>query len=174
MKQQLLLINDVDGLGRSGEIVTAKPGFIRNFLLPKKHAVVADKHTLKLQAKLQEERAKRTAVDRSASEQLAAKLAELSIEVEAKVDSDGKMYGSVTQGEMAKLLKAQGYELERKNITLPQAIKKLGKYTIPLRLKEGVEASFTLLVTPEGGPLPEKKVEAEAPVEAEQTEEVSE
>ena len=56
MKQQLLLLEDVDGLGRSGDVVTAKPGFIRNFLLPQKKAVTADKRTLKMQARLKEER----------------------------------------------------------------------------------------------------------------------
>ena len=165
MKQQLLLINDVDGLGRSGDVVTAKPGFIRNFLLPKRHAVVADKHTLKMQAKLKEEREKRAAVDRKASEEIAAKLAELVIEVETKIDRDGKMYGSVTQHEMVKLLVEKGFELERKNITLPQAIKKLGKHEIPMRLKENVPASFTLHVKGEGGVEVEQLSEVVAPIE---------
>ena len=68
MKQSLLLLKDVDGLGRSGEVVSAKPGFVRNFLLPQKHAVIADKHTLKMQARLQEERARHAEVDRKEAE----------------------------------------------------------------------------------------------------------
>ncbi|MCH9609142.1 MAG: hypothetical protein S4CHLAM45_03630 [Chlamydiales bacterium] len=159
MNQKLLLINDVDGLGRSGEIVTAKPGFFRNFLLPQGHAVVADKQTIKLQANLQAERAKRAAVDKKEAEAFAAKLGPLVLETEVKVDTEGKMYGSVNQNEIAKMLQGKGFEIERKNVTLPQAIKKLGKHTIPLRLKEGVEANVTLKITPEGGlpetPLPE-------------------
>ena len=63
MQNQLLLIKDVDSVGRSGDIVTVRPGYARNFLLPQKLAVVADKYTLKLQAKLQEERAKQAEVD---------------------------------------------------------------------------------------------------------------
>ena len=59
MKQQLLLLEDVDGLGRSGDVVTAKPGFSRNFLLPQSKAVIADKRTLKVQARLKAEREKR-------------------------------------------------------------------------------------------------------------------
>lgn len=173
MKQKLLLLNDVTGLGRSGEIVTAKAGFIRNFLLPKKQAVIADKHTVKLQAKLQQERSKRALVDKEASQIVAAKLAKLTIEVETKVDSEGKMYGSVTQNEMAKLLNAQGFEIERRNITLPQAVKRLGKHSIPLRLKEGVEASFTLVVIPEGGVVAEKKPEPQVEQNAEKEKEES-
>lgn len=153
MRQQLLLLEDIDGLGRSGEIVTAKPGFIRNFLLPKKKAVIADKLTLKLQAKLQEERGKRAAVDRADAEKLAKALADLVLETEVKVDRDGKMYGSVTQLEIARLLQDKGYEIDRKHVTLPQAVKRLGKHEIPLRLKEGVLATVVLVVKPEGGDL---------------------
>jgi large subunit ribosomal protein L9 len=149
MKQQLLLLEDIDGLGRSGEIVSAKPGFVRNFLLPQKKAVFADRNTLKLQARLQEERSKRAAVDRAEAEKLAEELAGVIVTAIVKVDRDGKLYGSVSQLEMAKLLQERGYVIERKSIVLPQAIKQMGKHTIPLRLKEGVKATFTLEVKPE-------------------------
>lgn len=149
MKQKLLLLEDVDGLGRSGDLVTAKPGFIRNFLLPKKKALLADRSLVKLQAKLQEERLKRAAVDRVASEELAGVLAQVVIVALVKVDRDGRLYGSVTQQEIAKLLQDQGYAIERRQILLPHAIKQVGRHTIPLRLQEGVKASVTLEVTPE-------------------------
>lgn len=170
MKQQLLLLDDVDGLGRSGDVVTAKPGFIRNFLLPQKKAVIADKHTLKMQARLKEEREKRAAVDRKASEELAAKLADVVISTEVKIDPDGKMYGSVTSLDIARLMQEQGHPIERKHVMLSHPIKNLGRHTIELKLKEGVPASFTLEVTPEGGPLPVKEeAEVVAPIEEETT-----
>ncbi len=171
MKQQLLLLEDVDGLGRAGELVTAKPGFIRNYLLPQKKGLIADKQTLKMQARLQEEREKRAAVDRKASEELAAKFAELVLSTEVKIDPDGKMYGSVTTLEIANLLQEKGYEVERKQVMLAHPIKNLGTHSIQLRLKENVPASFTLEVTPEGGPLPvkEKEEELEAAVAEEET-----
>lgn len=165
MKQQLLLLDDVDGLGRSGDVVTAKPGFIRNFLLPQKKAVIADKQTIKMQARLKEEREKRAAVDRKESEGMAAKLASVVISTEVKIDPEGKMYGSVTTLDISRLLQDKGYQIERKQVLLPQPIKNLGTHTINLRLKEGVPATFTLEVTPEGGPLPVKekpKAEEEA------------
>jgi large subunit ribosomal protein L9 len=149
MKQQLLLLEDVDGLGRSGEVVTAKPGFVRNFLLPQKKAVIADKQTLKMQARLKEEREKRALVDRKDSEVLAEKIKDLVLDVEVKVDPEGKMYGSVSSLDIARLLQNKGYALERKHILIPQPIKTLGSHTINLRLKEGVPASFTLEVKPE-------------------------
>ncbi|MFC2049075.1 50S ribosomal protein L9 [Chlamydiota bacterium] len=166
MKQQLLLLEDVDGLGRSGDVVTAKPGFIRNFLLPQKKAVPADKQTLKMQASLKEEREKRAAVDRKEAESLAVQIKTLVLTAEVKVDPDGKMYGSVSTLDIARLLQGKGYQMDRKNVLLSQAIKTLGSHTVNLRLKEGVPASFTLEVTPEGGILPQKRPpapEAEAP-----------
>ncbi len=156
MKQQILLLDDVHGLGRSGDVVTAKPGFIRNFLLPKKRAVIADKHTLKMQTKLREEREKKAAQDRKEAETFAAKLKSVVIETEVKVDPEGRMYGSVTATELAQMLKDSGHALDKKNIVLPHAIKTLGTHSIALRLREGVEAKFTLEVKPEGGVLPEK------------------
>ena len=166
MKQQLLLLDDVDGLGRSGDVVTAKPGFIRNFLLPQKKAVIADKNTLKMQARIKEEREKKEAVDRKEAEELAAKLAGVVISTEVKIDPEGKMYGSVTSLDIARLIQAEGYPIERKNVLLSHPIKNLGRHTVELKLKEGVPASFMLEVIPEGGQLPVKE-EAVAPIEEE-------
>ena len=166
MKQQLLLLEDVDGLGRSGDVVTAKPGFIRNFLLPQKKAVTADKRTLKMQARLKEEREKRASVDRKEAEEFAAKLQGFVLTTEVKIDPDGKMYGSVTALDVARLLQGKGYELEKKNVVLLQPIRVLGTHTINLKLKEGVPATFSLEIQPEGGPLPQKPPAAETPPSA--------
>jgi large subunit ribosomal protein L9 len=165
VRQQLLLLEDVDGLGRSGDVVTAKPGFIRNFLLPQKMALIADKQTLKMQVRLKEERDKRAVVDRKEAEAVAVKIQTLVITTEVKVDPDGKMYGSVTTLDIARLLQGKGYQLDRKSVLLPQPIKSLGTYQVNLRLKEQVPATFTLEVQPEGGPLPEKKPPAAPPPE---------
>lgn len=149
-KTQLLLLEDVDGLGRSGDVVTAKAGFIRNFLLPKKKAVIADKHTLRMRARLQEEREKQAAVDRKESEALAAQFEGYILQVAVKVDPEGNMYGSVTQHDIAKLLQEKGMPIERKHILLPQALKTIGTHTVNVRLKEGVPASFSLEIIAEG------------------------
>ena len=150
MRKKLLLLEDVDGLGRSGEIVTAKPGFVRNFLLPKKKALFADKNALKIQEKLKVERAKLADIDRKESESYAAKLKELVLVQEVKVDPDGKMYGSVTQMEIVALLQNAGHQLERRNLLLHHPIKTLGTHSVMLRLKEGVEAEVQLHVKVEG------------------------
>lgn len=151
MRQQLLLLEDVDGLGRSGDIVSPKPGHTRNYLLPKLKAVIADKHTLKMQTKLKEERAKQAEIDRKESEVYAEKLKGVVLEQTVKVDTEGKLYGSVTQMEIVQLLQDAGHDLERRNLLLSHPIKTLGTHTVKLRLKEGVEAEVQLKVIPEGG-----------------------
>lgn len=145
-RNQLLLLEDVDGLGRSGDLVTAKRGYIRNFLLPKKLAVVADKQTLRIQARLQEERAKRAVVDRKEAEELALRINGVTHELEVKVDPDGHMYGSVAAMDIVRFFEELGIVLEKKNVVMTHPIKELGSHSISLRLKEGVPASFTLLI----------------------------
>ena len=156
MKNQLLLIEDIDDLGRSGEVVSVKPGFARNFLLPQKKAVVADKHTLRLQEKLREERAKRAVVDKKEAEELSEKLNGMTLTIEVKVDPEGHMYGSVSATDIIHLFAKEGVELERKNIVLPHPIKALGVHQLTLKLKEGVPAAVTLQVLSET-PLPNQK-----------------
>jgi large subunit ribosomal protein L9 len=163
MGQQLLLLEDVEGLGRSGDVVTAKPGFVRNFLLPQKMAVIAEKRTLKMQARLKAEREKRAVVDRAESEKLAVEMQGLAITTEVKIDPEGKMYGSVSALDISRLLQGKGYTVERKSVLIPQPIKTLGVHTITIRLKEGVLATFNLEIQPEGGVIPQKAPEEVLP-----------
>lgn len=151
MQNQLLLIKDVEDLGRSGDIVKVKPGYARNYLLPQKKAVVADKFTLRLQAKLQEERIKQAASDKKEAETIAAKLDGLIVEQAVKVDPDGHMYGSVSAADIVRLLEQEGAKVERKHVLLPHPIKELGDFTISLKLKEGVAATVGLRIFPEAG-----------------------
>jgi large subunit ribosomal protein L9 len=146
MRNQLLLLEDVEDVGRSGEVVNVKPGFARNFLLPKQKAVVADKFTLRMQARLKEERAKRADVERKESEELAKRLEGMLLAIEVKVDPDGHMYGSVTASDIVQLLESQGVQLERRNVVLIAPIKELGSRPVTLKLKEGVPATIILQV----------------------------
>lgn len=150
MGNQLLLIEDVEDLGRSGDVVSVKPGYARNFLIPQQKAVIASKFTLRMQARLKEERSKRAEVDKQFSEELAGRINGMVLTVEVKVDPDGHMYGSVTSLDIVRLFEKEGIQLERRNIILPQPIKQLGEYPLALRLKEGVPAQVTLSVLSEG------------------------
>lgn len=150
MAAKLLLIDDVEALGRSGDIVTVRPGYARNFLLPQGLAMIADKNTIRMQAKLQEERKQKAIVDKKESEELAARIEGLAITTTVKVDHDGHMYGSVTNADIAHLIQEQsGITVEKRSIQLKHAIKTVGEHTINIKLKEGVTTSIKLTVAPE-------------------------
>lgn len=150
MAAKLLLIDDVEALGRSGDIVTVRPGYARNFLLPQGFAMVADKNTIRMQAKLQEERKQKAIVDKKESELLAARMEGLVVTTTVKVDHDGHMYGSVTGADIAHLIQEQAsIALEKRSVQLKHAIKTTGDHTINIKLKEGVTSSITLQVVPE-------------------------
>jgi large subunit ribosomal protein L9 len=150
MKQQLLLLQDVEALGKKGEVVTAKPGYVRNFLLPKRLAVVASPNTLRKQERLRTERAKQAIVDRQESEDLARQIESVPLEIKVKVDPEGHMYGSVSAGDIAQIFLERGLPVERKNVMLTKPIKETGLKEITIKLKEGVSIVTKLMIIPEG------------------------
>jgi large subunit ribosomal protein L9 len=146
MKNQMLLLEDVDKLGRKGDIVNVKPGYARNYLLPQKLCVIASPSTLRMRARLQEERAKQALIDREDSESLARRVEGMTLTAEVKLDPEGNLYGSVGVTDILALFKEQGIEMEKRCIVLPHPIKKVGLYELSLKLKEGVPAHFKLEV----------------------------
>ncbi len=150
MKQQLLLLQDVDVLGKKGEIVTAKPGYVRNFLLPQGFAVVASANTLRKQERLRSERAKQAVIDQKESEELAGQVSGTSLEIRVKVDPEGHMYGSVSAADIAQLFQERGLPIEKKSVLVVKPIKETGVHKISLKLKEGVMATCQLSILPEG------------------------
>ena len=152
MATKLLLVQDVEDLGRSGDIVNVKPGYARNYLIPHGFGLVADKRTLRIQARLQAERAVRAAEDRKEAEAQAAQLQDVNLTAIVKVDPEGHMYGSVSAHDVVKLLAEQArIEIEKKAVQLKHALKQLGVHRVALRLKEGVEAIVVVRVQTEDG-----------------------
>ena len=174
MKQQLLLLQDVEALGKKGDVVSAKPGYVRNFLLPQKLAVIASPNTLRKQERLQAERAKQAVVDRKESEDLAKQIETITLETRVKVDPEGHMYGSVSAGDIALLFQQNGLPVDRKFVQLTRPIKETGVHKISLKLKEGIVVICQLTIIPEGvvamgiesvvAPIPTEEVK-EAPTE---------
>ena len=157
MAIKLLLIEDVEDLGRSGDIVSVRSGFARNFLLPKKLALVADKSALRMQSRLQEERQKKAIEDKKVSEQMATQIEGKTLTAMVKVDHDGHMYGSVSATDIMHLMQEQeGIALEKRSIQLKHAIKEIGVHSIHVKLKEGILSTITLKIVPEevGTPAP--------------------
>lgn len=150
MAAQLLLLKDVSSLGRKGDVRTVKPGYARNFLIPKGYATTATQRTLRLQEKLKEERQKQALADKHESEEIAARINGLTLTTVVKVDHEGHMYGSVTSAEIVHLLLGQAHvEIEKRSIQLKHAIKSTGLHSIQVKLKEEVTAVFDLQVMSE-------------------------
>lgn len=150
MKQQLLLLQDVDVLGKKGEIVTARPGYVRNFLIPQGFAVIATPNMLRKQDRLRAERAKQAIIDRKESEELAAQVEGTTLEIRVKVDPEGHMYGSVSASDIAQLFQEKGLPIDRKAVLVTKPIKVTGSHKVPLKLKEGIIANCLLNIIPEG------------------------
>lgn len=150
MANKLLLLEDVETLGRSGDIVGVKPGYARNYLIPQGLAIIASKQALRMQARLQEERQQKAISDRKDSEELAAKLESQNVTTTVKVDHDGHMYGSVNSADILDMLNDQlSIVLDKRAIQLKHPIKAVGAHTIHVKLKEDVTATFTLTIEAE-------------------------
>jgi large subunit ribosomal protein L9 len=150
MKQQLLLLQDVEALGQKGDVVSAKPGHVRNYLLPQGFAVIASPNTLRKRERLRQERAQQAVVDRAEADELTKQVESLIIEKRVKVDPEGHMYGSVSALDVAQLYQENGLPVEKRYVQLPRPIKATGVHKISLKLKEGVVATCTLHIIPEG------------------------
>lgn len=169
MATKLLLIEDVENLGRSGEVVAVRPGYARNLLIPKRKALLASKQTLRMQAELQQKRQQQAIADKRDSEAVAEGINGKIVTALVKVDHGGHMYGSVSAHDIIELLQQQhGISLEKRNLQLKHPIKETGVFDIPVRLMEGVIATFHLKVISEHDAAQEAAAattEAEAPQE---------
>src|SRR2546421_7526393 len=147
----VLLREDVDNLGARGEIVKVKPGYARNYLLPRKLAVEATPGNVR---QIEAERPgllKREAGERSTAEAQSTQIKDLRLNFERKVGEHGLLYGSVTAMPIADALKEKGYEVDRRRVHLSEPIKETGDYTVTVRLHRDVNVEIPVNVTGEGG-----------------------
>ena len=143
---EVLLIENVSNLGVRGDVVNVKDGYARNFLLPRKKALPVTAGN-KRQIELEKERnLKLRAKELADAESLREKLEAISLSVAKKVGENGHLFGSVTNADVAELLKAKGFELEKQAISLPH-VKDLGTFVVDIRLFAGVHAKVNLAVT---------------------------
>jgi large subunit ribosomal protein L9 len=143
---EILLIENVPNLGVRGDIVNVKAGYARNFLLPRKKALPVTAGN-KRQIELEKERnIKLRAKELAAAEGLKVKLDTVSLAVSKKAGESGQLFGSVTNADVAELLKAQGFEIERHSISLPH-VKSVGEYDVEIRLYTNVHSKIKLTVS---------------------------
>ena len=142
---EILLIENVANLGVRGEVVNVKDGYARNFLLPRRKALPVTAGN-KRQIELEKERsAKLRAKELSDAQSLATKLEALALSVTKKTGENGTLFGSVTNADVAEMLKAKGFEVEKQSITLPH-VKTVGTYDVDIRLVAGVHAKLHIEV----------------------------
>lgn len=149
---EVILREHVDNLGRRGEIVKVADGYARNYLLPRKLALLATDGN---KQRIEKERAKFDAVEqeeKKVAEALAARMAGIELAIARKVGETEALYGSVTTSDIAEALSQKGIELDRRKIVLQEPIKKLGAFDIPVRLQRDVTATLKLKVVAEGVP----------------------
>ncbi|ADX68284.1 50S ribosomal protein L9 [Weeksella virosa] len=146
----VILKQDVEGLGFEFEVVSVKPGYARNFLIPRGLAIVATpKNVEELNKVLEARKAEEDKLVAAAKEKV-AKLDSLEVKIEAKVGSGDKLFGSVNNGDLAAALQAKGVEIEKKNIRIPgNTIKRLGKSVAKIRFHRDVEVDFEFDVVPD-------------------------
>jgi large subunit ribosomal protein L9 len=146
MPMQVILTQDVDNLGKAGELVSVKPGFGRNYLVPRGFAVSA---TVTNKNRLDHEKAvieKRGAKERANATEIAGRMNGMTLQFERMVGEDEKLFGSVTPRDIADQLKRANVEIDHRWIQLDQPVKALGKYEVPVRLAAGVIANLKFWV----------------------------
>lgn len=144
---QVILRDEVDNLGHAGELVRVRPGYARNYLLPRSLAVVATRGNVK---QIEHERVialKKNEALRAEAQGRADELSKVSVTIEKNSGEGGKLYGSVTSSEVAAALVAAGQTIDRRKIQMPaEAIKTIGSYELGAKLPGGVVGTFKLEV----------------------------
>jgi large subunit ribosomal protein L9 len=147
---EVILREHVDSLGRRGEIVKVADGYARNYLLPRKLALLATEGNKR---QVERERVKfeaKEADEQRTAEALAERMANVEIEIARKVGETEALYGSVTSADIAQAMAAKGFDLDRRKLLLQEPIKKIGQFDIPIRLHREVTAHVKVKVVAEG------------------------
>ena len=146
MAMQVILTRDVEHLGKAGELVSVRPGYGRNYLVPRGLAVSA---TVRNKNRLDHEKSlieRKVAKDRATATEIANKINVMTLQFERMVGEDEKLFGSVTNRDIAEQLKKAGVDIDHRWIQLDVAVKALGKYETPVRLAAGVTATLKFWV----------------------------
>jgi large subunit ribosomal protein L9 len=166
---QVILRQDVEKIGLRGEVVDVAPGFARNFLLPRKLAETATPAKVAELRKHEEKRARHEAQSFEQGQEIAQKVEAAELRFDVPAGETGTLFGSVTATDITELLwQSQKVRVDRRKLELPESIKRIGRYQIPVELFADVTATLRVAVVPEGGELPpQEELDAIAAAEAE-------
>ena len=146
---KLILRESVPSLGEAGDLVSVRPGFARNFLLPQGKAVLATEGKVQELEHKKRVVAAKVAKERKELEALRDRIEAVELAVAARAGEEGKLFGSVTSAQIAELLQARGVEIDRRKIQLDEPIKELGEHTVEVRLLRDLVARVKVVVAAE-------------------------
>jgi large subunit ribosomal protein L9 len=146
---EVILLEEISGLGKVGEHVKVAPGYARNYLLPRELAIAAGSRSASLFNELQKRKDRRNTKLRRGSEELARKLEALAITIPARAGDDDTLFGSVTSIDIAEKVNAEGIALDRRKIQLDDPLRALGVFKVPVKLAGGVTAELRVWVVRE-------------------------
>jgi len=145
---EVILKEDVNNLGKAGELVSVKPGFGRNYLIPQGLAMVATAGNIQQIEHEKKVIAAKTAKLQKDSQAVADKMASLEVSIERQVGEENKLFGSVTTRDIAEGLADKGIQIDHRKIVLPEPIKAIGFQTIDVKLGQGVVGKLKVVVVP--------------------------
>jgi large subunit ribosomal protein L9 len=146
---QIILQEDVEKLGNRGDVVTVKPGYARNFLLPNKLAVEATPGNMKALERIRGALAKKTATELEAAKKQAELLTGVSVKFARKTGENDQMFGSVTTSDIAEGLEAQGFGVDKRQVQLADPLKTLGEFPVTIKVFRDVTAQIKVAVEKE-------------------------
>ena len=146
---QIILQEDIDKLGHRGDVVTVKPGYARNYLLPRKLAVKATEGNLKAIERIRTALAKKTATELEAAQKQAELLGVVALKFTRKTGENDQMFGSVTSSDIADSLLAQGFKVDKRQVQLAEPIKIIGESPVTIKVFRDVTAQIKVSVEKE-------------------------
>jgi large subunit ribosomal protein L9 len=148
---EVILREHVDHLGRRGDLVKVADGYARNYLLPRKMALLATAGNKKVIEREKEKFDAQEAEEQKVAQAVADRLSTVEIEIARKVGETDALFGSVTNADIAESLAAKGFDIDRRKVQLHDPIKKLGEYSVPVKLHRDVTVTLKVKVAAEGG-----------------------
>ena len=146
---QIILQEDIDKLGHRGDVVTVKPGYARNYLLPRSLAIEATAGNMKALERIRTSLAKKTATELEAAKKQAELLTGVSLTFKRKTGENDQMFGSVTTGDIAEGLAAQGFKIDKRQVQLAEPIKTIAEHDVTIKVFRDVVAHIRAIVEKE-------------------------
>lgn len=165
---KVILQENVEGLGYLGDVLTVADGYARNFLLPRKKAVLAEERQVKLLQHLKRQIDQKAKKELEALGDIGKQMSNVSLTFEVQTGKDDKLFGSVTSKDIVEQLASQGMTVDRRKIQLPQPLKELGTFPVPIKLHRDVVTKINVTLVKQAGEEP--AATAETPVESTETE----